>query len=172
MFIGRTAEMSELNRLYGTGSFEMPVIYGRRRVGKTRLITEFIQGKKAIYFQARRTNAEANLHGFSQAILAGSVGVAGVSFRSFDEAFDALATMARTERLIVVIDEYPYLAQSNPEISSLLQDKIDHLYKETKLMLLPVRVVCFRLWKSRCWATRVRYTVGVRPSLRSCRSIL
>ena len=136
MFIGRTVEMSELNRLYGTGSFEMPVIYGRRRVGKTRLITEFIQGKKAIYFQARRTNAEANLHGFSQAILAGSVGVAGVSFRSFDEAFDALATMARTERLIVVIDEYPYLAQSNPEISSLLQDKIDHLYKETKLMLI------------------------------------
>lgn len=49
MFIGRTVEMSELNRLYGTGSFEMPVIYGRRRVGKTRLITEFIQGKKAIY---------------------------------------------------------------------------------------------------------------------------
>ena len=76
MFIGRTVEMSELNRLYGTGSFEMPVIYGRRRVGKTRLITEFIQGKKAIYFQARRTNAEANLHGFSQAILAGSVGAA------------------------------------------------------------------------------------------------
>ena len=136
MFIGRTVEMSELNRLYGTGSFEMPVIYGRRRVGKTRLITEFIQGKKAIYFQARRTNAVANLHGFSQAILAGSVGAAGVSFRSFDEAFDALATMARTERLIVVIDEYPYLAQSNPEISSLLQDKIDHLYKETKLMLI------------------------------------
>lgn len=136
MFIGRTVEMSELNRLYGTGSFEMPVIYGRRRVGKTRLITEFIQDKKAIYFQARRTNAEANLHGFSQAILAGSVGAAGVSFRSFDEAFDALATMARTERLVVVIDEYPYLAQSNPEISSLLQDKIDHLYKETKLMLI------------------------------------
>ncbi len=101
-----------------------------------RLITEFIQDKKAIYFQARRTNTEANLHGFSQAILAGSVGAAGVSFRSFDEAFDALATMARTERLIVVIDEYPYLAQSNPEISSLLQDKIDHLYKETRLMLI------------------------------------
>lgn len=52
MFIGRTAEMSELNRLYGTGSFEMPVIYGRRRVGKTRLITEFIQDKKAIYFSS------------------------------------------------------------------------------------------------------------------------
>ena len=64
------------------------------------------------------------------------VGAAGVSFRSFDEAFDALATMARTERLVVVIDEYPYLAQSNPEISSLLQDKIDHLYKETGLMLI------------------------------------
>ena len=70
MFIGRTTEMSELNRLYSSGSFEMPVIYGRRRVGKTRLITEFIQGKRAIYFQARRTNAEANLQYFSQAMLA------------------------------------------------------------------------------------------------------
>lgn len=171
MFIGRTVEMSELNRLYGTGSFEMPVIYGRRRVGKTRLITEFIQGKKAIYFQARRTNAVANLHGFSQAILAGSVGAAGVSFRSFDEAFDALATMARTERLIVVIDEYPYLAQSNPEISSLLQDKIDHLYKETKLML----ILCgssLSFMEEQVLGYESPLYGSVRPSLRSCRWIL
>ena len=90
MFIGRTMEMSELHRLYSSGSFEMPVIYGRRRVGKTRLITEFIQGKRAIYFQARRTNAEANLQYFSQAMLADQTGMASVSFRSFDEAFDAL----------------------------------------------------------------------------------
>ena len=136
MFIGRTAEMSELNRLYNSDSFEMPVIYGRRRVGKTRLITEFIQDKRAIYFQARRTNAEANLQYLSQAMLAGQTGAAGVSFRSFDEAFDALAAMSRDRRLVVVIDEYPYLAQSSPEVSSLLQEKIDHLYKETKLMLI------------------------------------
>lgn len=51
MFVGRTAEMSELNRLYGTDSFEMPVIYGRRRVGKTRLITEFIKARRLFTFK-------------------------------------------------------------------------------------------------------------------------
>ena len=168
MFIGRTAEMSELNRLHGTGSFEMPVIYGRRRVGKTRLITEFIQGKKAIYFQARRTNAEANLHGFSQAILAGSVGAASVSFRSFDEAFDALATMARTERLIVVIDEYP---NRIPRSARCCKTRLITCTKRPSLCL-SCAARLFRLWRNRCWATRAHYTVGVRSSLRSCRSIL
>ena len=137
MFIGRTRELAELERLYASNKFEMPVIYGRRRVGKTRLITEFAQGKRAIYFQARRTNAEANLNMLSAAVLSQVPEAAGASYRSFDEVFNALARLARDERLIMVIDEYPYLAESHPEISSLLQEKIDHLFApDTKLMLI------------------------------------
>lgn len=137
MFIGRTRELSELNRLYGSDRFEMPVIYGRRRVGKTRLITEFIQGKRAIYFQARRTNAEANLNMLSAAVLSQVPDAAGASYRSFDEVFEALTRLAHDERLVMVIDEYPYLAESHPEISSLLQEKIDHSFSlNSKLMLI------------------------------------
>lgn len=137
MFIGRDRELAKLNQLYQSNQFEMPVIYGRRRVGKTRLISEFIRDKPAIYVQARRTNAKTNLSMVSHAILAHATGEIAGEYASFDAAFDALASIASQERLIFVLDEFPYLAQSFPEISSLLQEKIDHLFKpETKLMLI------------------------------------
>ena len=60
MFIGRKRELSELNRLYNSDKFEFAVIYGRRRVGKTELINQFINDKKAIYFTGVETNAKQN----------------------------------------------------------------------------------------------------------------
>ena len=53
MFIGREKELATLNGLYNSDKFEFAVIYGRRRVGKTALISHFIQDKKAIYFIGR-----------------------------------------------------------------------------------------------------------------------
>ncbi len=137
MFVGREKELAELNKAYNSQSFEMPVIYGRRRVGKTQLISEFIKDKRAIYMQARRTNSETNLKMLSQAILSESPAASGAGYSNFDDAFNALGELAKTERLVFVIDEFPYLAQSFPEISSLLQEKIDHLFApNTKLMLI------------------------------------
>ena len=52
MFIGRERELSTLNRLYASDKFEFAVIYGRRRVGKTALITEFVKNKKNISFMS------------------------------------------------------------------------------------------------------------------------
>ena len=50
MFIGREKELAQLNALYNSGKFEFAVIYGRRRVGKTALINEFIKVKDSIFF--------------------------------------------------------------------------------------------------------------------------
>ena len=50
MFIGRERELQTLERLFYSDHFEFAVIYGRRRVGKTALISRFIQDKDAIYF--------------------------------------------------------------------------------------------------------------------------
>ena len=137
MFVGREKELETLEALYASNRFEMPVIYGRRRVGKTRLIGEFLRGKRAVYFQARRTNAQANLDMFSLAISEGATDGTSGSYASFDAAFDAIAALARDSRLIVVIDEFPYLAQSDSSLPSLLQDKIDHAFKDgTQLMLV------------------------------------
>ncbi len=57
MFIGRERELTSLNRIYASGKFEFTVIYGRRRVGKTALITRFIEDKKAIYFMGIESSA-------------------------------------------------------------------------------------------------------------------
>ena len=52
MFIGRSRELNKLNALYNSNQFEFAVFYGRRRVGKTMLINEFIERKKAVYYMA------------------------------------------------------------------------------------------------------------------------
>ena len=69
MFIGREHELSVLNKLYMSDKFEFAVIYGRRRVGKTALINQFISDKKAIYFMGVESNAKQNLENFSRIIL-------------------------------------------------------------------------------------------------------
>ena len=61
MFIGREAELDELNVLYREDAFQLVVMYGRRRVGKTTLLNEFCKGKEAIFFPAEQSNDKLNL---------------------------------------------------------------------------------------------------------------
>lgn len=69
MFVGRERELASLNHLYASDKFEFAVIYGRRRVGKTALINQFIKDKKAIYFMGVESNLQQNLENFSRNIL-------------------------------------------------------------------------------------------------------
>ncbi len=137
MFIGRDSELKKLKRMYESGKLEVAIIYGRRRVGKTTLITEFCKNKKTIFFAAQENSASQNLETFSNAISeVDKNSSASMIFRSFGDAFTRIAELASSERLIVVIDEYPYLAGAEKSISSLLQNYLDHQFKETKLFLI------------------------------------
>ena len=137
MFIGREQELKKLNQMYESTKLEVAIIYGRRRVGKTTLITEFCKDKKTVFFAAQENSADQNLETFSNAIYEIDKGSsANILFRSFGDAFTRLAEIASTERLIVVIDEYPYLAGAEKGISSLLQNYLDHQFKGTKLFLI------------------------------------
>ena len=69
MFIGRERELKSLNEVYSKAGFGMTIIYGRRRVGKSYLITEFIKDKKAIFYTATKVGAERNLEFFSKQVL-------------------------------------------------------------------------------------------------------
>lgn len=138
MFVGRERELEKLNRMYNSEKFESVIIYGRRRVGKTTLINEFCKDKRSIFFAALESNQTANLAALSNAVYAYTNPSAhiNVSFRSFNDIFTHIAELARTDRIILVIDEYPYLAESDRSISSLLQNYIDHFFKQTKLFLI------------------------------------
>lgn len=137
MFIGREQELNALEKLYASNKFEFAVIYGRRRVGKTALINHFLDGKKAIYFMGVESNAKQNLENFSKSIMEYSNGIeTETSFLSFQAALEYVFRLAQKERLILAIDEYPYVARSSKSLASTLQLLIDKYKDSSKLMLI------------------------------------
>ena len=69
MFVGRTHELEALERLYNRSTFQMAVVYGRRRVGKTALLDEFSKDKRTLYFTAQQKSNSINLQSFTQTVL-------------------------------------------------------------------------------------------------------
>lgn len=137
MFVGREKELSTLRKQYGSGKFEFTVIYGRRRVGKTAIINEFIRDKDAIYFTGVETSAKQNLENLSKSILSFETGIEADSvFASFQAALEHVFAMAETRRLILVIDEYPYVARASKSLASTLQLLIDRHKDSSQLFLI------------------------------------
>ena len=137
MFIGREQELNTLNRLYHTGKFEFAVIYGRRRVGKTALINRFTADKDTIFFTGVETNAKQNLENFSRSIMEFNTGMAvDSSFGSFQSALEYVFELAKTKRIVLVIDEYPYVARASKSLASTLQLLIDKYKDHSKLFLI------------------------------------
>ena len=137
MFVGRMHELESLNQSYIKDAFQFPVIYGRRRVGKTTLINEFCRGKKTVYFVAVQSTAKENLEILSAQILSVLAPDAPRNpFSSFRDAIDYVFEQAKKERIIFAIDEYPYLADSYRAASSILQAAIDKYQPDNKLFLI------------------------------------
>ncbi|MFI3171522.1 MAG: ATP-binding protein [Eubacteriales bacterium] len=139
MFFGREKEFQKLESLYASNQFEFVVFYGRRRVGKTTLITEFLKDKKAAYFMSIEGTKRENLRGLSLAILSleNSNVADALAFQEFEDLLSYVDQLARTgERIVIAIDEYPYLATSYPAISSMIQSHVDQCWKDSNLFLV------------------------------------
>lgn len=137
MFIGREKELSALNKLYDEKTFQMVVMYGRRRIGKTTLISEFISDKPAIFFTAQEVNDALNLSQFSKKIYAFfNLPESAGAFSSWISAFEFLAEKAKELRFVLAFDEFPYAASANRSLKSILQTIIDHDFKNTGLFLI------------------------------------
>lgn len=134
MFIGREQELRTLNKLYNSDKFEFAVIYGRRRVGKTALISEFIKDKEAIFFTGVETNEKQNLDNFSRCIMKSSAG--GLGFASFQAALEYVFELSETRRIVLVVDEYPYVARASKSLASTLQLLIDKNKDSSRLFLI------------------------------------
>lgn len=137
MFIGREKELRQLQALYDSGGFQLPVLYGRRRVGKTWLINHFTRGKDTIYFTGIESNAQQNLENLSASIFSHVSGMQPAPvFPSFQTALEYIFALASSKRLIFVMDEYPYAAKAEPSLSSVLQSLIDRYREDSKLFLI------------------------------------
>ena len=129
--IGRQSELKTLNALYNSNKFEYLVMYGRRRVGKTTLLQEFSKDKNAIFYPAQEKNDALNLQDFSKMVQMKFDGMFISAFAGWKEAFEYINKKAN-ERTLIIIDEFPFIAEENPTVKSILQHAIDHLWKKNK----------------------------------------
>ena len=136
-FIGRKSELGKLNAEYDRGS-SFVVIYGRRRVGKTALIKEFLKKKTAFYFLATE-----ELESQSMKRLAGVVARATkntllqkATFTDWLDLFQVIADYKPDEKKVLVIDEFPYLVKTNSAFPSILQNAWDEILKDSNVMLI------------------------------------
>ncbi len=133
--IGRIEELNQLKYLYNSDSFEYLVMYGRRRVGKTTLLQEFSKGANAIFYSAQAKNDALNLEEFSKMIQLHFDGMFISAFKSWKDAFEYIDVKA-DKRTVIIIDEFPFLAEENPSIKSILQHTIDHFWKNNSNIFL------------------------------------
>jgi len=138
MFLNRTRELGYLSERYAAGRAEIVVLYGRRRVGKSALLFEWSEGKPCIFFFARRADKATLLGEFSQVIRAFSADSPApddFTYPSWGAAFSAIAELAAERRLVVILDEFPYLVEADPELPTLLQREWDLRLQHTQIFL-------------------------------------
>lgn len=137
-FLGRQRDLTYLEELHSSGRPELFVLYGRRRVGKTELLQRFCGEHKSIYFLAAQVRDRDNLRGFrlAAAEALGDPLAASVDFPDWVAALGFLAERAGEERLVVVLDEFPYLCEANKSLPSQIQKFWDTRGKRSSLLLV------------------------------------
>ena len=137
MFIGRESELASLKEFYDKDGIGMTVIYGRRRIGKSTLITEFVKDKKNIFYTATKVGKNRNLELFSSQVLELLMpGMADISFKTIEAVFDFINKNIGDEKVVLVIDELPYWAEKDEALLSVLQKYIDTVWKDKNLKIV------------------------------------
>lgn len=140
IFRGRSVELNVLQKKYDSKDFQMIVLYGRRRIGKTELMNEFMrrQKGKCISFTAVEQSEKELLSIMTETVLASLAPelIGSVEFTDFQRLFEFIGAKAKNERIVFFIDEYPYLAKQCPYISSVIQKVIDLSWKKTQLFFV------------------------------------
>lgn len=135
-FIDRHDELSRLERASSSTEGGLVVLWGRRRVGKTRLLVEWCR-KKGLYWVADTSAASLQLRNFAETVATKLPGFADVDYRDWATLLRRLAREARAAefRGPLVIDELPYLLAASPELPGVLQAFVDHELKPAGLVL-------------------------------------
>ena len=140
-FLGRRHELEVLNNLWNSKGAEFLILYGRRRVGKTALLTEWMQRRpqRSIYWVASQTSSSAQLRSFSQAVYnfsnPNTAAPDSFSFASWEQALQQVGVLAERNRLALLIDEFTYMLEVDPGIAGQLQNLWDHLLSKRNLLL-------------------------------------
>lgn len=141
-FVGRRQELQLLDRLWNDQRARLLILYGRRRVGKTRLVTEWIRrtGSRMLYWCADPDSRAAHLRSFSQAVFRFAFPGAPVpgtfTYADWEQAFQQVAAAARASRLGVFIDEFTYLLEADPSLAGIFQRIWDQILESENILMV------------------------------------
>jgi uncharacterized protein len=137
MFIGRERELAALQEFYDKDGIGMTVIYGRRRIGKSTLIAEFVKDKKTIFYTATKVGKERNRELFAHQVMNALLPeMTDVRFRTVEAIFDFIHQNIQGEKIVLVIDELPYWAEKDEALLSILQKYIDTTWSEQNIKII------------------------------------
>ncbi|MGH2427339.1 MAG: ATP-binding protein [Candidatus Limnocylindria bacterium] len=137
--IDRERELEALESAAAARGGQLAIVWGRRRVGKTYLLEAFGRRRRSLYYTATQQSAPVELAAFTDAVREqlGAEGLpSGYAFPDWSTALDVVTERAGSERLVVVLDEFPYLAGSTPGLESVVQRWWDQRGRRSGVMLV------------------------------------
>lgn len=136
-FIGRKEELKKLNKVISSEEMSFALIYGRRRVGKSELVNQAIAKSKVknLYYECKQVAQESNVNGLSE-IVSETLGLPKLGFTDIESLLNYIFESSTKEKMVLVLDEYPYLRESVKGMDSILQAVVDKYRKTSKLTLI------------------------------------
>ncbi len=134
MFLDRGDELKSLQETWENDNFSFIVIYGRRRIGKTELIKEFLRKKPHIYFLAPQDTEEMQRKKLLE-VISNHFNEVKPDLSNWDEVTDYLKDKLESKKVILTIDEFPYLAETNKSILSYFQNLLDTVESDSTLII-------------------------------------
>jgi AAA+ ATPase superfamily predicted ATPase len=140
-FVGREDELEMIDDLWDSSGSSLLILYGRRRVGKTRLLTHWLkqQSGRGLYWVAEPTSQLSQLRSFSQALFNFTsprmAAPSDFTYANWEQAFQQVSLIAEQNKVAVFIDELGYLLDATPGFSGILQNAWDHALKPSQVML-------------------------------------
>lgn len=138
MFVNREKELETLQSEYMSPGFRFSVLYGRRRVGKTTLLKEYIQKKTSIYFLVTLESENIVLKRFQEIVadFFNDEFIRSVELKDIKQLFSYIASKKSEKKLIIIIDEFQYLTKINKSTPSQFQYIVDEILKNTNIHLI------------------------------------
>ncbi len=141
-FVDRQCELEILDQMWGARDARFLVLYGRRRIGKTRLLTHWLghRSPRAIYWVAKPASSASLLRSFSQAIYReahpATPADPAFTYPSWEMAWREVAELSRSRRLALFLDEFTYTLDATPDLAGTLQNAWDQTLSRSDLFLI------------------------------------
>lgn len=135
-FIGREEQLKRLDRVINTDELTFSLIYGRRRVGKSELVKQAVKRNnvKSFYYECKQVSEAGNAAGLGE-IVSEIMGFPKLGFSDIEAVLKYIFEISVKEKIILVLDEYPYLRENIKGMDSILQSLVDK-YKDTSKLTL------------------------------------